>query len=346
VFQPIRTERLAIRELRLEDGELVWERRNDPEVAKYQDWVTPFPREKADQIAIDCAEGGPVTDHWWMAAVELADSGEMIGDVSVHPENDGHTAEIGYTFASAHWRQGYAVEAVAAFVEYIFETLKVDRVWGMLHPDNRPSAMVLERVGMLFEGHTRMSYWLEGEGSDDWIYGMLREDWEAWRDRPRTPPGEVRLVEITAENLTEVLGLRTHKSQEAFVAPMARSLAQALRPGEHEGKPIEPWLRAIEADGVIAGFVMMALVEGKDPYLWRLLVDRMHQRRGIAARAMDLLEEEARAMGAEHLVLSFGEGRGSPRDFYLAQGYEPTGEVHGGETEVRKSLQPPATSLQ
>lgn len=325
--------------MRPEDGAALWERRNDPEVARYQAWVPPFPRERADQIAIDCgALGGPVNDEWWMAAIELADSGEVVGDLVVHLENDGHTAEIGYTLASAHWQKGYAVEAAAALVEYLFVTLEVDRIWGMLHPDNRASAMVLERLGMLFEGHTRMSFWLEGEGSDDWIYGMLREDWQAWRDRPRTPPVEVRLVEVTAENLTAVVSLRTHRTQEAFVAPMARSLAQALRPGDHEGKPIEPWLRAIEADAMIVGFAMFALVEGKDPYLWRLLVDRMHQRRGIAARAMGLLEEEARRMGGEHLVLSYGEGRGSPGDFYLTLGYEPTGNDHGGETEVRKRL--------
>lgn len=339
MFAPIRTSRLVIRAMRPEDGGNLWERRNDPEVAKYQAWATPFPRERADQIATDCAAmGGPVADEWWMAAIELADSGEVFGDLVVHLENDGRTAEIGYTLAASHWGKGYAVEAAAALVEYLFVTLQVDRVWGMLHPDNRPSAMVLERVGMLFEGHTRMSFWLDGVGSDDWIYGMVREDWEAWRDRPRTPPVEVRLVEVTAENLTAVVNLRTHRTQESFVAPMARSLAQALRPGDHEGKPIEPWLRAIEADGVIAGFMMVALVEGKDPYLWRLLVDRMHQRRGVAARAMDLLEEEAREMGGEHLVLSFGEGRGSPRDFYLGLGYEPTGEVHGGEVEVRRKL--------
>jgi RimJ/RimL family protein N-acetyltransferase len=339
VFAPIRTSRLVIRAMRPEDGAGLWERRNDPEVAKYQDWSLPFARERADQIASECAAmDGPKSDEWWMAIIEVADSGLVVGDLVMHLESGGRTAEIGYTLASDHWRKGFASEATAALVEYLFESLGVTRVFGMLHPDNRPSAMVLERVGMLFEGHTRMSYWLEGEGSDDWIYGMLREDWEAWRDRPRTPPAEVRLVEVTAENLAAVSALRTHRTQEAFVAPMARSLAQALRPGDHEGKPIEPWLRAIEADGVVAGFMMVALVEGKDPYLWRLLVDRMHQRRGIAARAMGLLEEEARAMGGEHLVLSYAEGRGSPGDFYLTLGYEPTGQVHGGEIEVRKRL--------
>lgn len=336
-FPPITTSRLTIRAMRPADGEALWLRRNDPDVSKYQDWIRPFPRERADEIARECAAmEGPQNDEWWMAAIDMAETGETIGDLAVHVENEGHTVEIGYTLASTHWRKGYALEATEALVEWLFEDFGADRVWGMLHPDNRPSAMVLERVGMLFEGHSRLSYWLAGEGSDDWIYGMVRDDWEAWRDRPRTPPEEVRLVEVTAENLTEVFRLRTHRSQEAFVAPMTRSLAQALRPGEHEGKPIEAWLRAIEADGEIVGFSMMALVEGKDPYLWRLLIDRMHQRRGIGGRAMGLLEDEARAMGGEYLGVGWQKGRGSPEPFYLARGFEIIG--HEDETKARKKL--------
>ncbi|HSM01000.1 MAG TPA: GNAT family N-acetyltransferase [Acidimicrobiia bacterium] len=337
MFRPLSTDRLIIRSMRPSDGEALWERRNDPQVSRYQDWITPFPRERADEIArSSAAMEGPQNDDWWMAAVDLAGTGETIGDLAVHVENEGHTVEIGYTLASAHWRKGYAVEATSALVEWLFESFGADRVWGMLHPDNRPSAMVLERVGMLFEGHTRRSYWLGGEGSDDWIYGMVREDWEAWRERPRARPDEVRLVEVTAENLAEVFRLRTHRSQEAFVAPMARSLAQALHPGEHEGKLVDPWLRAIEADGEIVGFMMVALVEGNDPYLWRLLIDRMHQRRGIASRAMDLLEDEARAMGGEYLGVGWREGRGSPEPFYLGRGFEITG--YEGETKARKKL--------
>ena len=41
-----------------------------------------------------------------------------------------------------------------------------------------------------------------------------------------------------------------------------------------------------------------------EPYLWRLLIDRLHQRRGIASMAMDLVEEECRRMGATRPVTS------------------------------------------
>lgn len=73
-----------------------------------------------------------------------------------------------------------------------------------MHPDNPPSARVLEACGLMFEGLTRQSFWVGDECSDDMLYGMTRSDWEAWRDRPRRRPGVVELVPVTADNVRAV----------------------------------------------------------------------------------------------------------------------------------------------
>ncbi|HKX76027.1 MAG TPA: GNAT family N-acetyltransferase [Acidimicrobiia bacterium] len=341
MFSPLRTERLLIRPFRPDDLEPFLARRNDPDVARYQNWTLPFPRTKAEQIVSELvAMEGPQIDEWWMAAIADPDTDEPIGDLALHLTWEGHTAEVGYTLAHSQWGKGYATEALNALVDYLFQELDITRAFGMLHPANRASAMVLERCGFLFEGHTRSSFWLDGEVSDDHIYGMLRPDWEAWRTRPRRPPDQLRLLPITADNQRRVFNLRTHKTQEAFVATMAQSFADALFPETVNDAPVVPWMRAIEADGDIVGFVMVAVAteHHPEPYLWRLLIDRLHQRRGIATGALDLLEEELRGMGDRTLVVSWEEGKGSPRPFYLARGFEPTGNVVDGETEARKRL--------
>ncbi|HLA67889.1 MAG TPA: GNAT family N-acetyltransferase [Acidimicrobiia bacterium] len=341
MFQPIRTARLLIRGMVATDAEEFWRRRSDPEVARHQNWALPYPRETAERIATEVgAMDGPENGEWWMATVVDPETGDQVGELALHLSEDGHTAEVGYTLARRHWGRGYAVEAVEALVRYLFETLGVTRAFGMLHPDNRASAMVLERTGFLFEGHTRSSYWVGDEVSDDWIYGMTREDWEAWRDRPRIPPGKVRLVEVTPDNLMTVLGLATHKTQESFVAPMGKSLAQALTPPVEDGHPLRPWFRAIEADGVIVGFVMLALSDEHvaEPFLWRLLIDRMHQRRGVGRRALDLVEDEMRTRGTRAVMVSWVDGKGSPGPFYEGRGYVRTGEKDGDEAVARKGL--------
>ena len=338
---PIRTERLLLRPFVVSDAEAMWIRRNLPEVSVYQDWQTPYSRREAERVTREVIEmGGPQPDEWWMATIADPDTDEVIGDLALHLPWAGRSAEIGYSLHPDHWAKGYAVEAAEALVRFCFEELGTTRVFGTLHSENRASAMVLERVGMLFEGHTRSSFWVGDEVSDDLIYGMTRDDWESWTNRPRHRPDGVRLVEIDGGSFQQVYGLRTHKSQESFVAPMAKSLAQALLAPTDPEHPATPWYRAIEADGEIVGFVMLALPGESipEPFLWRLLIDRMHQRRGIATMALDLVEEEVRSWGHETLMTSWVPGKGSPGPFYEACGYEPTGEMDGDEVVARKRL--------
>ncbi len=340
-FITLDTDRLLIRPFNRGDIDALVERRNHPEVARYQTWELPYTRDQAESMVTELVSmEGPTDGEWWMAAVVEKSTGLMVGDLAVHLTWAGRTAEIGYTLDHARWGQGLAVEAADALVRYLFDDRKVTRVFGMLHPDNPGSAMVLERLGMLFEGHTKSSFWVGDECSDDWIYGMTRSDWEAWEERPRGVPDEVGLVEIDHQNVWEVYRLRTHKSQERFVATMADSFADALFPEVVDGAPVEPWLRAVVADGQTVGFVMLALAteDHPEPYLWRLLIDRQHQRRGIGQAVLGLLAEECRRWGDRSLLVSWEEGKGSPREFYLRNGFIPTGEIVDGETEARRQL--------
>ncbi|MGI9649489.1 MAG: GNAT family N-acetyltransferase [Acidimicrobiia bacterium] len=341
MFEPIQTRRLLIRPLAESDAGNLAARRSDPQVAEYQNWPTPFPTNEALRIVNEClAMGGPRNDEWWMAAVVELESGSVIADVDIALTWDGRTAGIGYNFSPEYWGKGYATEAMQNLVDYLFGDLDVRRAFGLIHPDNVASAQVLERIGMLFEGHTRDSYWSGADVSDDHIYGMTREDWSAWQGRARHRPAQVELIEVGDDNWWDLYRLRTHKSQERFVAQMPLSFADALFPEVVDGAPVVPWMRAVEADGTLAGFVMLALATDfhPEPFLWRLLIDRLHQRRGLGTLAMDLVEETCRRMGADSLVTSWSEGRGSPRAFYLSRGFEPTGRLIDGETEGRKRL--------
>ena len=341
MFQPLRTERLIVRPVQPDDVDALHERRNDPAVARLQAWATPYPRSRAESIVAETAAmDGPQEGTWWMATIVEAGSGQVVGDLVVRMTNELRTAEVGYSIASAHWGRGYAREGLDGLIDWLLSALPITRLTGTLHPDNRASAMVLERTGFRFEGHTRASFWLEGENSDDWIYGMTPPERIQWKRRPREAPRDVQLVAVTQAIKESVLALRTHHSQEVFVAPVLRSFADALLPDIVDGAPLVPWLRAIEADGLPVGFVLLAQTSAAhpEPYLWRLLIDRMHQRRGIASRALGLITAQCAGWGARTLLVSWGEGTGSPRPFYLAHGFEPTGRVVHGETEARLVL--------
>lgn len=341
MFAPIRTKRLLVRAVRPDDVEALHARRNHPEVARYEAWELPYTRESAQSAIDDALDAGtPLPERWWTATIADHDDREIYGDLVVHLTWAGRCAEVGYTLDRQHWGNGYATEALEALVEWLFTEHPVTRVFGMLHPDNPASARVLERVGMLFEGHTRLSFWVGDDNSDDHIYGMTRDDWETWRQRPRTGPATVELVELDGGNNHEAWRLRTHKTQEAFVSPMPQSFADALFPAGDEGETLVPWLRGVRADGDMVAFVMLAepSPQNPEPYLWRLLVDRLHQRRGVGTRILDLVVDQCRAWRASTLLTSWSEGRGSPRPFYLRYGFEPTGRIVDDETEARLIL--------
>lgn len=341
MFTPLRTERLTIRPVQADDAADLHARRNDPEVARWQNWELPYPRALAESIVEDTrAMGGPQPDRWWMATVVEDASGEVIGDLVLRLTNRSRTAEVGYSLTPRAWGRGFATEALGALVDWALGSHPLSRIEAGLHPDNRASAMALERTGFVFEGHTRLSFWLGEQNSDDLIYGLTRADRHAWLTRPRGEPETVRLVPVTQANKEAVLALRTHHSQEAFVAPTLRSFADALVPDVVAGAPLRPWLRALEADGLTVGMVMLAEPgpEHPEPYLWRLLVDRLHQRRGVGARALGLVARQCAAQGAGSMLVSWAEGKGSPRSFYLAHGFTPTGRAIHGETEGRLIL--------
>jgi RimJ/RimL family protein N-acetyltransferase len=198
---------------------------------------------------------------------------------------------------------------------------------------------VLEAIGMTFETLTRQSYPLRGRWDDDLRYAMLREDRAEWLVRPTTPPASVELVEITPDDAHLWGRLRTHHSQERFVATMALSFRDALFPEVIDGAPVVPWLRGVMADDERVAFVMLAEVTDHhpEPYLWRLLVDRMHQRRHVGTLVLKQILEHLAAQGHRTLTTSWSEGPGSPRRFYECLGFVPTGRIVEGETEARLS---------
>ncbi|MEA1903201.1 MAG: GNAT family N-acetyltransferase [Actinomycetota bacterium] len=341
MFQPLRTDRLLLRRVHLDDVEALWRRRNEPRAAELQAWPLPYTRSQAEELIQSALnDDGPRSDEWFMMTIADPGDSEVIGELVLQLKWGGRAAEIGYTLDPAWWGRGYATEASSALVEWLFSDERLTRVEGMLHPDNVASARVLEKVGMKLEGHTRLSFWLGDENSDDLIYGMTRSDWVEWQNRPIEAPKEVRLVEITPDNYGRIGRLETHHTQRSFVATMAQSYADALFPEVYEGAPMVPWMRGVAADGDLVGFVMLAEITDHhpEPYLWRLLVDRLHQRRGIGTSVLDEVVAAAEAMGAHSLVTSWEEGRGSPKPFYERYGFESTGRIIDGEVEARLAL--------
>jgi diamine N-acetyltransferase len=143
----------------------------------------------------------------------------------------------------------------------------------------------------------------------------------------------VTLDEITQETVRVVCRLMVAPEQAKLVAPNAVSIAQAyFSPNA--------WFRAIAADGVPVGFVMLYEEPDKPEYtLWRFMIDAREQGKGFGRAAIGLVLDHVRTLpGATELRTSWFDAPGGPAPFYVGLGFVPTGEVDEGEVGGRIEL--------
>lgn len=119
--------------------------------------------------------------------------------------------------------------------------------------------------------------------------------------------------------------------QRGFVTPNAISIAEAHFVLQH-------WMRAIYADGEPAGFLLTYEESEGEYYLWRFMVADAFQRRGVGRRAMELLLDRWRGLGAPDASLSVIPGNRGAISLYESVGFRLTGEEHGGELVMRVDL--------
>ena len=155
------------------------------------------------------------------------------------------------------------------------------------------------------------------------------------------PAVTITLREITDDNVQSVLAVRLAPGQERFVTSVADSLAEA-----EEYPQGNPWFRAVYADGLPVGFVMLSWdVEPQPPeingpwFLWKLLIDHRHQGKGHGQEVVRQIVELVRGQGAGELLTSYAPGEGGPSGFYARRGFVPTGELDpAGEIIMRRSV--------
>ena len=140
----------------------------------------------------------------------------------------------------------------------------------------------------------------------------------------------LRLEIITPENVRAACRVAVAPEQNAFVAPVPVSLAEAYAYGDRA------WPRLVMDGDQAVGFVMAGIDPAAENEnhrygIWRLNVDAAHQGKGYGRFAIAEVLAELRRRGARRATVSWVEADGGPRDFYLKLGFTPIGE-DGGET--------------
>ena len=162
----LETERLLLRQWRLEDFETYGEMCADEVIMRYIGGKTLNRIEAWRHM-------GYLVGHWELLgyghfAVEEKASGRFAGRIGFLNPAGWPGFEIGWTLAREFWGKGYAIEGARRALDYAFKELDRPHVISLIHPENQASIRVAERLGEKVEGKTEVL------GIPVMIYGIDR----------------------------------------------------------------------------------------------------------------------------------------------------------------------------
>lgn len=175
------TGRLVLDDLALSDLPYLRRIGRDRELMKYV-FIWLDTDEQIDaylQHAIDEAQK-PEGRLDYILAARVAGSREFAGLVFIAIDPGlKSTAEVGFVLLPEYCNNGYGSEILQAFLSFGFLELGMHRVYGKCDDLNVPSARMMEKGGMKYEGTIREHVWLRDHWRSTRYYGMLAEEFSA-----------------------------------------------------------------------------------------------------------------------------------------------------------------------
>ena len=162
----LETERLILRMFREKDFPAYARLTSDPEVMRFLGGKTLDRLEAWRHMAF-------IVGHWQLLgyghwAVEEKMSGNFVGRIGFLNPAEWPGFELGWTLARESWGKGYATEGARRALSYGFNELDRSHIISLIHPDNKASIRVAERLGEKVEGKTQLM------GHEVLIYGIDR----------------------------------------------------------------------------------------------------------------------------------------------------------------------------
>jgi ribosomal-protein-alanine N-acetyltransferase len=176
--EAVRTDRLVIRPFVEEDVDGYLGFMTDERAIRYLS-LQPEQRTEAGARALfEFVRTSYETDHpAWVLAIEAPPHG-FVGSCGV-ASVEGSILECRYSLLPRYWGHGYATEAAAALLGYVFDTSAVPEIRAYMSAESSRSSAVAARLGMEFPGPQAHPIF----DRPGLLYVITREQWD------RTLPG-------------------------------------------------------------------------------------------------------------------------------------------------------------
>jgi len=177
-FPEITTDRLRLRELTSADAPTIFVIHGDAEAMRFfgTDPLVNF--SEAEKLIEKFAAWRSMPNPGVRWGIEERVSGHLIGTCGLFAWNrEWRKCTTGYELSAHAQGQGFMREALLAAFSWGFVEMQLNRIEAQIHPDNRPSLQLAEKLGFQREGRLReVAHW-GGQFHDLLQLGLLRTDW-------------------------------------------------------------------------------------------------------------------------------------------------------------------------
>jgi len=166
------TNRLILRPFGEGDIERLHHIFGQKDMLRYFPSPDPPSKEKVERLLIKQLEHWGHHDCGWWAIEPRLPGPRMIGWSGLQYLPETGEFEVAYLLDRSFWGQGLATEAATEALAFGFERVGLKQIVAIVHPDNRASQRVIEKLGLAFVDE---AFYF---GMASYRYSLARSTWE------------------------------------------------------------------------------------------------------------------------------------------------------------------------
>jgi ribosomal-protein-alanine N-acetyltransferase len=171
-FPTLSTERLVLRQIQMDDADVLFDLRSNENVNKYLDREKPASVadvrkfiEKLNQFLLD--------NESILWAISLKNDPALIGIICLwNISKEHHTGEAGFELQPSQQRKGYMQEALEKVISYGSGTMQLKRIDAWTHAQNKPAIKLLQRNLFTRNFREESEHQEKGELGNNVIYSL------------------------------------------------------------------------------------------------------------------------------------------------------------------------------
>lgn len=179
-FEEIETKHLILRRFKETDVKNFYAYRNHPEIRRYkgEGWCD-CTLEKAREFIKEQAIVEPIKpNQWFNIAIEKKSNNQLIGDLGFYTQaSEDNQMQLLVTIAPDYQKEGFALEAMTAAIEYVFIIMDVEQVIAIIDIRNRAAVNLLESLGFEKHGDFTTGEVVDGEDTTEHLFAITKNHW-------------------------------------------------------------------------------------------------------------------------------------------------------------------------